>query len=84
MTPHDFTGAPCLNNPPLWESTYHADHNQAAKGCNICPHIEACLDRLAWAREVSHSGDEGGPEGTWAGQLINPRKKRGRPRKDAA
>lgn len=71
MTP-DFSGAPCIGRPELFESTHTADHYEAREMCAVCPMIAAC-DNLR--REVQASVPAGyrryaGPSGTWAGKLV--------------
>jgi len=85
VSTHDFTGAPCLNNPTMWLSEDWADHLLARKGCGECPltHLAACNQLLKeQQRDTTRL-----PTGTWAGQLFSERGHvtrppiKGRPRK---
>lgn len=62
------TTPPCAAQPELFDSTDWFDHHRAQAICATCPLIAACRDRLRQAQELTMY--DGGPEGTWAGQLI--------------
>lgn len=59
--------APCVGQHDLFDSTDADDHELARAICEGCPVIDACASRL---EELRTTVQFGGPEGTWAGQLI--------------
>ncbi len=61
--------SPCAGQSRLFDSTLLTDHMEAAKLCATCPMIAECQERLEECAS-SWEGRSGGPEGTWAGQLI--------------
>lgn len=60
---------PCHGKSPLFDSTLLSDHIEAVESCTVCPIVELCQTRLEECLS-SWCGRSGGPEGTWAGQLI--------------
>lgn len=62
------TPAPCAGLHDLFDSVHPVDHNRAREVCLSCPLIDACARRLDEVLLAARSG--GGPEGTWAGQLV--------------
>lgn len=63
------TTPPCAGRWKLFDSTDPHDHQTAAAICATCPMIEACRTQLAATRADAHG--HYGPQGTWAGQLVN-------------
>lgn len=64
----------CAGKWELFDSTHLADHRRAAEFCAICPMRAKCRNLLAEARRTQTiAGAGNGPQGTWAGKLINPR-----------
>lgn len=62
---------PCAGRWELFDSTNYADHLIARTYCQKCPLIEQCQERLEEAAALRLSGvTDGGPRGTWAGQMI--------------
>lgn len=68
MTLHDFTGAPCIGLPHIFESTLQAHHERAEALCNLCEHRTAC--DLQHRDTYHRAGAVGLPIGTWAGALY--------------
>lgn len=72
---HDISKAACVGMHWLFESTDIRDHEVAKRICDTCPAITACKallqDVLEQTRGTSHCG--GGPQGTWAGELVGGR-----------
>ena len=64
------SGALCIGQHALFDSTDPRDHYAAAELCDACPLIEACRDHLQ--QVAATAGYYGHPEGTWAGLLIVP------------
>lgn len=64
---------PCHNQGGIFTSPYPADHAIAAPLCGICPakSFAACADLLASELTEPYAD----PEGTYAGQLVNPKKR---------
>lgn len=60
--------AACAGQWELFDSTDRADHREAVKLCKVCPMLSACVTQLRKAQQASPWG---GPQGTWAGLLIN-------------
>lgn len=71
MRGHDFTGAPCQQEPELWESSDIWDHVEARQGCTRCPHLGACEQLRREVYDESHP--HGRPRGTWAGRFFDAR-----------
>lgn len=71
MKGHDFTGAPCQDNPELWESTNPWDHVEARIGCRKCDHLLPC--RLLYLDVLAASDPGGRPAGTWAALFFDSR-----------
>lgn len=61
--------APCHGQSVRFDSTLLAEHMEAAKLCATCPVIDAC-QRLLEDSQNAWQHRSGGPEGTWAGQLV--------------
>ena len=63
--------APCAGQWDLFDSTDYYDHRRARQLCHSCPIIDACRQALAEATASSRAVSRGGgPQGTWAGELI--------------
>ncbi len=65
----DFSQAPCIGKWWLFESTDPFDHIEAKQHCNHCPLLDACAQILE-EEKAKPLARYGGPEGTWAGQLV--------------
>lgn len=61
---------PCAGRSALFDSTFPTDHAEAAAICRACPLIDGCRELLAETRRAWGSGENYGPRGTWAGELI--------------
>lgn len=69
--------AACAGRWELFDSTNLADHKRAAEFCAICPIKSRCEGELLTARRAQPiAGAAYGPQGTWAGLLLNPRQGR--------
>lgn len=63
----------CAGRWELFDSTLIADHRRAAQFCAACPMRAGCKNELDTARrEQVIAGAAYGPQGTWAGMLLNP------------
>lgn len=64
----------CSGRWELFDSTNLADHRRAAAFCRVCPMRAQCKGLLREAQQTQIiAGAGNGPQGTWAGRLINPR-----------
>lgn len=61
---------PCAGKPTLFESVRPDYHQQAAALCAQCHARAACLQLL---EDTRRDWGRNGPQGTWAGLLIQPR-----------
>lgn len=63
--------AACVGMWALFDSIDVADHIVARRLCETCPMLTDCRRLLREAKEAADgAGHSGGPQGTWAGQLI--------------
>lgn len=64
------SGALCVGEHKLFDSTWMVDHREAAKLCAECPALQGCREQareiLAGGATVTHFG----LTGTWAGVLY--------------
>lgn len=75
----------CAGKWMLFDSRHPNDHLEARQLCMACPVRTECntLLKQTLADYPTHTGEHG-PEGTWAGRHLNPKKRVGRPVKGAA
>lgn len=66
--------AACKGQHELFDSVDLADHEEAAAICATCPARLACLQELH-KLTIYADPNQGGPVGTWAGQLIGATRK---------
>jgi hypothetical protein len=78
----ELSGALCVGQHALFESTDVRDHLEARALCDACPALEACTELLREVQTVSRTLRDagGGAVGTWAGELVgaSPASRRGR------
>ena len=65
---------PCVGKSDLFDSTDARDHAEAKALCEQCPALASCFAELTATR---HTGAYADPQGTWAGQLLVPNRRRG-------
>lgn len=75
---NDLTGALCVGQPALFESTNHGKHEQAAAICADCPVRAACLE-VARRESKGYIWNGSGPVGTWGGVLFGANGKHKKP-----
>ena len=73
---------PCYGQHVLFDSVNLLDHLVAKEICDTCPIIDACAKEMESAIADSTSG--GRPEGTWAGQLLDPERPRSSERRSTS
>ena len=66
------TPPPCHGRHDLFDATDLTSHRRARELCGVCPLIDACRTNLRETQRTQIIAGYG-PEGTWAGVLINPR-----------
>lgn len=80
LTPAD-ADPNCLGQHVLFDSVFELDHERAKVLClgdgadnKPCPLLEWCGDHLIQVQADAHLAGNAysGPEGTWAGKLLNP------------
>lgn len=63
------TGALCVGEHELFDSTWMVDHKEAAAMCAVCPAIQACREQVRQILTNTATVAHYGINGTWAGQL---------------
>jgi hypothetical protein len=66
------TPTPCIGQHALFDSTDPAAHLRAKALCDACPLTEACRLEFYAVRAEYPLSKSTGPQGTWAGMLIDP------------
>jgi hypothetical protein len=73
----ELSGALCVGQYALFDSTHPADHAEARDLCARCPALLPCalLLREVQTATLGVRSAGGGPAGTWAGKLVGKPKR---------